>query len=283
MTMSPNDPLIAAPRGTLEEALEFFRKIDTKRTEHVNLYLATVYDIAPQVKIDPAILVAHASHETDYFRSYWWEKRLNPAGLGITGTRSQDIKSKKFPNGACSALAHTAHMQLYATGKITEPLSNDDDPRYQAYFDEYGTGKQADTIKDLTGKWAQDPKFHLGVVRHGNEIFSSLPNPVEEEIEKPQIKPSPIFYQGKLWDGTQSVWINGHLFRAVRRKVTVNVNALNLRKYADTTSPILSTVSRGTTIDVLGYVRGERVGAEDRWWIGKDYTRIWVGGTSEKP
>lgn len=290
MAMQTTDRLIAAPRGSYEEAVAFFSRIEgIIHLDEVKRYLRCVFDIAPKLGLDPAILIAHASHETNYFRSRWWRDRLNPAGMGITGTRSQDNASPYFRDGAHAADAHMAHMVLYATGTIPEPLSTDDDPRYEAYENAYGVRAMATTIEELTGKWAWDEDFHIGVTRQGNEIFPNLedskPREEEQEQEEDLANVSKLMYNGSEWQGWQSIRINRNLYRASRRTVTVNVDALNTRKYAGTydVSPVIRTLPYGTKINVIGSVKGERVGTEDRWWISDHHERIWAGGTSEKP
>jgi hypothetical protein len=280
--MKTTDKLMAPTRGSAQTALDFFSRVSgVYNRADVVLYVNEVYRIAPLVGIDASIVVAHGSHETNYFRSDWWRYRKNPAGMGVTGDPQQNSESPRFATGVEAARAHVAHYVLYATGTIKSPLSSADDPRYAAYIEEYGNVVKATTIEGLTNTWAWDDDFHEGVVRQGNEIFPNLPDQADIVEVGPQ--PSPIFYQGKPWTGLTNIRVNGILFRAQRREVHVNVDTLNVRQYADTTSEVIRTLTFGSSIQVIGYVVGEKVGNENRWWIGQDYGRIWVGGTSEKP
>jgi hypothetical protein len=276
--MKTTDLLRANPRGTKEQALAYYQKFATENPYDVVKYIAEVYRVAPQVGIDPSIVIAQADLETDRFRSDWWRDRLNPAGLGITGDSNQNRVSPTFESGAEAARAQVAHLLLYATGTIIAPLSNNDDPRYDAYVRYYGNTPMATTIAELSGRWATDPRYAEKIVARGREVFGDLS---EQTIDR--VRESVVMFNGTPWQGYTNARVNGHLFHGVRRRVTVRVDKLNLRVYADTTSEILRTAVRGETLPVIGWVNGELVGNERRWWIGADYARIWCGGTSEKP
>lgn len=49
---------------------------------------------------------------------------------------------------------------------------------------------------------------------------------------------------------------------------------------ADQTGP---TIAPGQTFIAIGYVQGEAVGDEGRWWVGDSGSYVWVGGTVERP
>jgi hypothetical protein len=290
MAMLPTDTLVAMPRGTLQETILYFDRIPTfvARWPDFIDYCVAVFELAPRVGIDPSVVIAQARHETDLFRSIWWRERLNPAGIGITGDYDQNLASRTFRTGTESARAQIAHLLLYATGKISFPLSERDDPRFEAYTQANGTTARARTIRELAGSWAKDKEYHLGICRHGNSIFKNLPTSIPRQA--PSSSPirlhpqaAPIYANGILWDGARDARVNGILFHALRRYVTVGVDNLNIRVYADVTSHVIRTLHRGNKIGVVGWVNGEQVSGESRWWIGSDHTRIWVGGTVEKP
>lgn len=299
MTMRANDSLIASPRGNRDQAISYFRKMGSKRIDDVVDYINAVYELAPQVHIDPAIVIAQASHETGAFSSYWWQQRLNPAGIGITGDPAQNNASRTFRSGREAARAHIAHLQLYATGKITSPFTTNDDPRWGAYKSAYGERAVASTIAQLANKWAVDSNYASGITRHGNAIFPSLEDskapqePSEETPSEPSNPPPTVpsanivkDSQGKAWDGLTTIRVNDIVFRALKRTVTCRVDSLNARKYANTNddiSPVLEEYEYGDKIEVLGWTKGEKVSGEDRWWITTSYLRVWIGGTSEKP
>lgn len=289
MTMKVSDRLIAAPRSSFDDAWAFFRnRSGVLRRNEVERYLRTVYELAPKANLDPAVVVAQASHETGYFTSYWWNARLNPAGLGITGWGPDNEKSKFFKDGADAARGQMSHLQLYATGKVSSPFTKADDPRYDAYMDAYGAVKKADTINDLTNRWGMDSGYATKMVRHGNTIFPNLPDskPVVDKPTDPP--PPPPATNGPIvlvpWDGTKNVTVGGLTYTAARGTVTVDVeDGLNVRAGATTSDAVLRTVPKGTVLKVLGSVEGENVAGEASWWITETYERAWAGGTKEKP
>ncbi len=97
--------------------------------------------------------------------------------------------------------------------------------------------------------------------------------------------PWPVFYpDGDKWDGAQDTLYNGIQFYADKRIVRVSGDSLNRRQSAGTLGNLSGTPLRlGETFNALGWVEGEEVSGERRWWVDKDYHRIWAGGTAEKP
>lgn len=288
MAMLKTDKLIAAPRGTFSETIAYFDRFGgvLRWTDFVD-YVGEVFRTAPRVGLDPSIVIAQASHETGNFTSYWWLMRLNPAGLGITGVPSQNDASRTFQSGNEAAYAHLAHLQLYATGKISWPLEPSDDPRYDAYVTRYGQGvAAASTIEDLSSSWASSSTYHESVCRHGNWIFKALPDSSVYVVPPIIVRSgaSPIRDEsGKLWNGTTNIVMNGILFRGSRQVITVADNTLNVRKYADISFKPLTNLPPYAKVEVIGWTIGSTVDGENRWWIGADHTRMWVGGTVEKP
>lgn len=98
------------------------------------------------------------------------------------------------------------------------------------------------------------------------------------------VTPSPIMVDGVKWDGSKDVVVNGVEIYADKREVTT-ASVVNLRQYASATSSLTGdAVAANQKVNVLGWVRGEKVGEEDRWWItATSQSRMWVGGTTEKP
>lgn len=85
------------------------------------------------------------------------------------------------------------------------------------------------------------------------------------------------------FDGTEKV-INGVIFRPSRRTVRSAVDGLNGRRFANREScQTRNPLGLGETINVLYWVDGEPVAGESRWWVAEDGTRIWSGGTEERP
>ena len=175
MPMRVTDPLRAAARGTPEAAIAFAQAHGAKRLTDVKRYIRGVYRLAPKVGLDPAIIVSQSSHETANWTSFWWNERLNPAGIGITGHPPEDEVSRVWERGDHAARAHVAHLLLYCTGRIEGGgLKPADDPRHDAYLSAHGARGIASTLADLAGTWAVDTGYAAKVARHGDEIFADL-------------------------------------------------------------------------------------------------------------
>lgn len=173
MPMLPTDPILADPRGSIEGVLA--RGQSAKRHDDFVDYVYAVFDLAPSVGVDPAIVIAQWDLETNTGQSRWWEERLNPAGIGITGDPKQNEASRTFLTGIESARAQIAHLLLYATGRIDRGgLKPEDDPRYDAYVKAYGHAAKATTLNALSGAWASDKKYGEKIASRGNAIWPEL-------------------------------------------------------------------------------------------------------------
>jgi uncharacterized protein YraI len=164
--------IIGPARGTADEAIAFARRADARRIDEVERYIREVYRLAPQIGMDPAIIVAQSALETGYWKSDWWDARLNPAGLGITGDPYQESTSPTFESGTVSARAQLAHMhaEVYGRSQALPAELQGVDPTYQNVFDAGWAGTIV-TIEDLSGTWATDPIYHEKIVRVANEMF----------------------------------------------------------------------------------------------------------------
>lgn len=90
---------------------------------------------------------------------------------------------------------------------------------------------------------------------------------------------------GALWDGRKdTVTDTGIAFHADKRTVSIGVDALNCRQWASNTANLTrDPLAKGETVQVLGWCEGEEVAGERRWWVTTYGTRLWAGGTVEKP
>jgi hypothetical protein len=177
--MTPNDALCESPRGELATASAFAQAHGALRPDDVSAYLAEVFRLAPAAKLDPAIVVAQSAEETSYWTSDWWNQRLNPAGIGITGDATDDANSGTWANGTDAARAQIVHLFVYAVGSIPDghvlaPFRALD-PRYQAAL-AAGYAGIAKTIAGLSGHWAVDPQYAVNIAQRGNAIFPNLPD-----------------------------------------------------------------------------------------------------------
>ena len=217
MPMKPSDRIVAPARGSAEQAL-LFSGINNPETGTyiprpitVQDYIFEVYRLAPLVGIDPAIVVAQGAHETGDWTSKWWRDRLNPAGIGITGDPAQNAASRTWENGTDAARAQIVHLAGYAipmssmawnTGKLGQYIRLD--PRLSAIPLRW-QGTQ-ETIHDLTGKWATDPRYAEKIAAKGNLIFPGLP----DQEEGPMIVDVHLVDRGSRHLTVNDAWITVH-------------------------------------------------------------------------
>lgn len=270
--------------ASLEDALAFLDRLDPPDLEGCKEYAHRLWYHTQEAGVDFALAFAQWMHETGYGTSKWWINRKNPAGLGITGTARTDNKSKVFASFDEAARAQVAHLLLHATGHVNRGgLVPEDDPRYEAYIELYGGNVvRAETIADLATRkgrlsWAADPDYAGHLVRRMIEIFTDRkPQRSFGDVAVPLV-------DGVAWTGSETTIINTVRFNARRMVVSTKVE-LNQRQYGQTSSPIVfDPIPEGVLVEVLGWVDGENIDGEDRWWITVQYARIWAGGTNEKP
>lgn len=175
MTVTANDPIIGPARGSVGQVLAYVDQ-SAKRKSEVEAYVREVYRLAPLVGIDPLILVGQACLETDSFASTYWNERLNPAGIGVTGDPAQNAASHTWANGTAAARGQIVHMWQYThedRSLPTELFQNQRlDPRLDA-LRESGFAGTVHTIADLAGRWAVDPNYAIGICRHANAILAT--------------------------------------------------------------------------------------------------------------
>ena len=167
--MLPSDRIVRPVRGSVGTTLSFAAHYGATRYADLRDYVTEVYRLAPQVGIDPAIVVAQSALETDTWRTSYWRNHLNPAGIGIT---YDGQASFNWANGTDAARGHLVHLYLYAVGEIT-PRSvlapyRSLDPRYRAAVNA-GYAGIAPTIGALTGRWATDPVYGEKLAGRGND------------------------------------------------------------------------------------------------------------------
>jgi len=177
MPITPNDALCEKPRGDLAAAAAYAQANGALRPDDVQTYLTEVFRLAPLAKLDPAIVAAQSAEETGNWTSDWWNNRLNPAGIGITGDPADDEASHTWTNGTDAARAQIVHLYVYAVGEIPDghvlAPYRDLDPRYQAAL-AAGYSGLAKTIVGLSGHWAADTNYADNIAQRGNAIFPNL-------------------------------------------------------------------------------------------------------------
>lgn len=295
--MKTSDAIISAPRGSVSGAKH--RARFAKRNADTMRYIDYLWQYAIAAGVDPAIVFAQWDLETNTGQSYWWEARLNPAGIGITGDPNQNAASAYFtPEKA--ARAQVAHLVLYATGTINRGgLSPADDPRYEAYRAAYGTKARATTIDGLTNTWAIDSGYATKLVSRGNAIWPNLepynpptPDPEPEPDPVPDPNDVPSKYEpvdkvlnedGTEWKGQQSIIVGTAIVFAQVRTVSVN-NLTKARKWGTVSAgSVAPDYKPGDTFTALGFYAGTLGDEEGFWWISDKYHRVWAGDTFDTP
>lgn len=170
MTITADLPLIGKPSGTLDAALDY------AGTDNAD-YIKEVWRLCLLVGLDPAILIAQSAHETYDWTSLWWDTRINPAGIGITGDPAQNAASQIWANQTDAARGHVVHMSEYIGVGWAEV---EDALRPYLHLDlrlpevtKAGYAGKVRTIRDLTGKWATDPDYHTKIVNRHRAIFGT--------------------------------------------------------------------------------------------------------------
>ncbi len=78
--------------------------------------------------------------------------------------------------------------------------------------------------------------------------------------------------------------VNNVVFHPADRRVESNIDGLRRRKWAHSQAcQTGDPLNRGDRIRALFWVKGENVEGNERWWVAEDGSRIWSGGTVEKP
>lgn len=291
--MKTTDAIIAAPRGSVSGAKN--RARGAKRIDDTMRYIDFLWNCAIAAGVDPAIAFAQWDLETDSGRSYWWEARLNPAGIGITGDPTQNAASKTF-TPETAARAHIAHLVLYATGMINRGgLSPADDPRYDAYREAYGSRARATTLEGLTNTWAIDAEYANKLVSRGNAIWPELDSPVPQKPDpqpEPEEPQTPVTYaqvdkvlypDGTEWKGERPIIVGSTVVFAQVRTVTVTTLTKARRWGTIHAERVAPDYKPGDTFKVFGFYQGSLGTEEGFWWITEDYHRVWAKDTFDSP
>lgn len=159
-------------RGTAVQAIAFAQRHGALRMDEVEKYINEIYRFAPEIGLDPSLLVSQSALETGYWKSYWWEERLNPAGLQINDDPSTHGASPGFESGTVSARAQMAHMhaEVYGDREPLPAVLQGVDIGYENVF-KAGWAGDIVTLEDLGGTWATDTSYGFKIARVAAEIF----------------------------------------------------------------------------------------------------------------
>lgn len=105
--------------------------------------------------------------------------------------------------------------------------------------------------------------------------------PIVEEIKYGSAQP--IVVNGQPWDGKSDITVNNTKFFSDPRLVQAK-EAGEVHQYASFKSLLTRrNFEKDFEFNVLGWVYGESKDGENRWWITKHFSRVWVGHTTDKP
>jgi hypothetical protein len=135
-------------------------------TKIVGLY----YTTAGAAGLDPLLVTAQMTEETDHLTSFWSQRpRRNFAGIGVTGQPGAGLS---FPDLKTAVRAHTGRLLAYALP------AGAGSPVQKQLIDEALAARPlppqlrgaAATLKGLAGTWAQDPQYAVKLAAVANDI-----------------------------------------------------------------------------------------------------------------
>ncbi len=153
-------PMARAQRYVAAGANGTYTDLEARRIVH--LY----YTLEPYHGLDSALLVAQMAHETDRLSSEWSQPpHHNPAGIGVTGELGKGVS---FEDWRHAVACHVGRILAYALkpgeGTAAQKMLIAEALRVRPLPDSYRG--IAPTLEKLTGTWATDPAYHLGVLKH---------------------------------------------------------------------------------------------------------------------
>lgn len=176
-------PVKGPHSGPKEALLAYARAVGSKRLNDVQAFVNELYN---QTIFDGFLIAVQSIHETDAWRSDYWENHLNPAGLGITYSGEP---SKTWNSGTDAARAVLLHHAAYTGTALPEswrgwlPLNT----RYQLAKETFG-GTVSEWDDYGNGKWAVDPDYYAGIVKREAEVRKyATASPVPEGDFMPNI------------------------------------------------------------------------------------------------
>lgn len=215
MAATINDVILGPSQGTLPQALSYAKNRGAQRFEYTQQYLTELFNYCIKYGIRYEVMVGQWSDETGVGTTKYWVQYGNPAGIGALQTSTTGeitYIGLTYQTPKESALAHIYHMLLYAKGSIPAELQQYKhlDPRADAVA-KAGYLGVAKTLKDLTGKWAANPKYAEQIATHMNRAFPGLnetkPTPGTSKIVFGRV-PHPPFTDRIIPDSVNQAWNN---------------------------------------------------------------------------
>jgi N-acetylmuramoyl-L-alanine amidase len=165
--------LLAVARAPAPQAVRFL--LSRAHGEYTDGDVQTIvghyYATAPTVGLDPLLVVAQLTEETEHLTSFWSQRpRRNPAGIGVTGKPGVGLS---FPDWKTAARAHTGRLLAYVLPKDTGNAAQVSLVKEALAFRSLPDNRRgvAPTLKGLSGKWAADPQYAVKLASVANQIL----------------------------------------------------------------------------------------------------------------
>lgn len=269
--MSPTATALTFPAGTVTT----FRPNQTVPYgvpwRNASRWEPSFSNAAEESDVDLPLIVAMAIVESDgnQYRT-----------LADTGTRDQTIQVfDAFGGGPSVGIMQVKHQLHQAALPGADAFTPDGNIRL-------GARLMRNFIAE-TGSWqkAIELKYHPGVSADGTtpQDYIDAIESLMAELDGTTAPATCVPHAPPPFDGNEHT-IGTVVFHPDARTVTCKNPDLNVRQFADTTAcTTRAPLAVGETFDVLYWIRGETVLNENRWWVTVDGSRVWTGGTIEKP
>ena len=172
MPFLSSDSLRSPARGSAQAFTTWAIHRDCARPGDVRQYLETVYQLAPQLNLNPDIIAVQSIHETtiDGAPGVHFGPGATPPASVITGDPAQNDLSRDFGIVVAAARAHILHRSLYVNGaSVPAGFSTSEDPRWDAAIDAW-LRRIASKLADLTNTWARDDDYAEKIARRLNNL-----------------------------------------------------------------------------------------------------------------
>lgn len=156
-------------KATPNEALNYAHQRGAQRWNDVVRFVNAVWEYAEKANIRPEVVFGQWCDETDVGKSFYWNEHLNPGGLRITYSGEA---SRTWANGTDAALGMLHRLSLYIYG--FEDIAISEFRKLDPLPEEVGKAGYlgvADSIKDLSGRWADNLDYAKQIVAHLNSAF----------------------------------------------------------------------------------------------------------------
>lgn len=138
-----------------------------------------------KAKVDPTLVIAQTSLETNYFKSDLCKSNKNTAGIKRRGDSNKYAKYDSYKEGL---KAQIAHLALYAGN-----------PQNWYYYTSWLDG-WVTNVEKLSGTWAEDKNYSKKLLQMMNQIYSyeSKCEPIIDVEE--QINNNDNTYKNKIYE-----------------------------------------------------------------------------------